>query len=573
MYLYNNKLNIVIMKNLQEKFSVFKLCSYIYLYKYRFIATFIALSFSSLSFLSIGVVIKEVINKGFVAQSVFLLNQTIVFLLILVFVLAVASAVRVYLIESTSEKITIDIRQNIYNNLVNSSISYFDVNKVNDVLSRIINDTILIQNVINTVFSFFLRNTILIIAGMFLLFTTSIKLSLYVLALIPVVVIPIILSGKKVKRTSQKSQVDIANITGHIEETLSAIRTVKIFNQTQKEKLRLTSIMKQFLESSLNRIVSKSTLVGTTIFMISAAVSAVIWLGGRMILSGELNSGELVSFIFYSVIVASAVGGMSEVIADLNKASGAAERLFELLLVKPETRHDCNKAIKLTSALTVEFKNIAFAYPARPSAKVIENFSIKINAGEKVALIGESGVGKSTIFKLLLGFYKPTEGEVLLNGVSINLLDINIIRDAIGLVSHDSFIFSTSAYNNIAYGKIGATESEVLHAAKLANIDDFIRTLPDGYNSLLGEKGVNLSSGQRQRIAIARAILKNPQILLLDEATNNLDRHNEEIIQQSLNKLMIGRTTIIISHHKSSIKNCNRTVRVKSMLKEYATQD
>lgn len=547
------------MVTLNKKSSLVLLAKYLKNYRLRFFCIFIALSFAAISFLSIGIAIREIINHGFANHNIKSLNTAILLLFGIATILAIASSIRAYLIDSTAELVISDIRQDIYQKLLNTSIYYFETGRVSDVVSRLINDMQVIQSLINTVFSFFTRNAMIVVFGILLLLYTSLKLSIYMIILFPILIIPVVILGRRVKSLSAQSQMHIGLVSGCTEETLSAIKTVKSYNRHDYELSRFDASLMNYSKCLLQRIKYKSYLIAAVIWMVSGVTALLILLGGRMVLSGTMSSGELVSFIFYAVIVASAIGGMSEVISEINKASGVGDRIIELLHLHEEQKNQsATKEISLNKNYTIEFKNVGFFYPARPTIKVIEKFSMSIKKGEKIALTGKSGSGKSTLFQLLLKFYEPDEGGIFINDINIKKLDNHKLRDMIGFVSQDTFIFSASAYDNIAYGKLGSTKEQIMHAAKLANIHDFIESLPKKYDTFLGEKGVALSGGQKQRIAIARAILKNPEVLLLDEATSNLDSANEELVQKALNYLMIGRTTIVISHRKSVIESCDR---------------
>lgn len=547
------------MVTLSKKSSLLLLAKYLKNYKLRFFGIFIALSFAAISFLSIGIAIREIINYGFAEHNISALNETIMLLFGIATILAFASSIRAYLIDSTAELIISDIRHDIYQKLLHTSIYYFEMSRVSDIVSRLVNDIQVIQSLINTIFSFFTRNALIIIFGISLLLYTSVKLSVYMVMLFPIVIIPVVVLGRRVKFLSAQSQVYVGLVSGCAEETLSAIKTVKSYNRHAHEISRFHEILMGYSGCSIQRIRYKSYLVAMMIWMVSGVTAVLIWLGGRMVLGSSMSSGELVSFIFYAVVVASAIGGMSEVVSEINKASGIADRIVELLKLHAEqVSHPATQEINLSKNYTIKFKDIGFSYPARPTIKVLEKFSMAIKKGEKVALTGGSGSGKSTIFQLLLKFYDLREGGIFINDTNIKELDNGKLRESIGFVSQDTFIFSASAYDNIAYGKLGSTEEQVMHAAKLANIHDFIESLPKKYDTFLGERGVALSGGQKQRIAIARAILKDPEILLLDEATSNLDSANETLVQSALNYLMVGRTTIVISHRSSVIEACDR---------------
>lgn len=549
---------------------------YLKLYKRRLIVMFFAVFCSAAAVLTIGIAIKNLVNTGFSSQDVTLLNETIFSLVAVVTILAIASAVRSYLIESTSTKVVRDIRENIYKKLIKTEPAYFELNSISNVVSKIIHDTSIMQEVIVSVFSFCIRNSLMAVGGMCLLFITSFKLALYSIGAMPLIIIPIIFMAKKVKLTSRESQEAMVKIGAHIDETFTAIKTVQSYNMENFEIKKLESIMDRFIDISSAKFLSKSFLVGFMIWIVAIATSFIIWIGGQMVLSNSITSGELVSFIFYVVIVASAVGGMSEVMSNVNRAAASAERILDLLDAQKDilnTLHISRVAkskqlsVNLNSQYSIKFDGVGFSYPTRKQHKVLCNFSAVINKGERVMILGPSGSGKTTVLQLLLGFYQLDEGRILINNK--NILDINIakFRNQVSFISQDSFIFSASAYENISYGRPGSDKKEIIAAAKIANIHNFIESLPEGYDTFLGERGVSLSGGQKQRISIARAILKKPNILLLDEASSHLDKKNEFNIYDSLSDLMINKTIIMITHNQNSALYCDKLLDLREKIK------
>jgi len=547
--------------NLQQN-SLISLGVYLKKYRLKLLLVFIALIVSAFSVLSIGITARYFVNYGFGLKNSHSLNVvTIVFAGILV-LLAAASAIRSYLINMICENVVIDITRDAYNKLIHTSVSHYDTNNVTDIVSRIVNDTQLIQNVINSIFSFFIRNVVMMIGGIILLFITNALLTTYVMISIPLIIAPIILFAKKVRVTSKEAQSNLSSIASHIEETLSGVKTVQANNAEDYEINNFFSLTKAYLKSALNRSMNRSVLVAVVMAVVSISTLIVLWVGGRDVIDGKMSGGDLVSFIFYSIVVASSIGGMSEVIGDINRASGAAERIVDLFSL-PQEGKVSNKALA-KNLLSVDFENVSFSYSDREGTEVLKNLSFSIKKGETVAIVGKSGSGKTTIVKLLLKFYQPSSGNIKINNISIDNISTSNIRSSIGVVSQDTFIFSNTAYYNIAYAMDNVSEEDVIKAAKAANIHDFILSLPDGYHTHLGEKGTQLSGGQKQRISIARTILRNPSILILDEATSNLDEHNSSIVQDSLNELMKGRTTLVISHRKKSLERCDRIISIDS---------
>ncbi len=525
-------------------------------YKLDLFFVFIALSCSALSVLAIGFAIRFLIDSGFAQSDAHLLNQAVTVVLLIVVILSVASFFRSYLIESICEKVITDIRRAVYKKLIYVSPSFYELQKTSDIVSRLTNDTTLIHSVIANVFSFFLRNMIMSIGGMIMLFITSVKLTIYVIAILPVVIIPIIMIGKNVRRLSKSVQEKVGLISAHIEETMNGIKIVQCYTRESYEIDRFGVVANSALSTALSRIRIRSFLVGLVIFTIAATVTYVFWIGGRSVLAGEISSGSLASFVFYAIIVASSIGGLSEVITDFSKAAGAADRVSALLFVTSDVVESSKKkSFSGKKGFDIKFKDVQFNYPSRPQLSVLNKLSLTVKVGQKVAVVGSSGAGKSTIFQLLLRFYDYNSGKIMIGNCDIKDLSLHDLRKRIALVTQEPVIFSASAYDNILYGNPDATENQVIAAAKLAEIYDFLISLPQGINSFLGEKGVRLSGGQKQRISIARAILKDPEILLLDEATNSLDSQNEALVQKSLSKFMKDRTAIIIAHRLTTIMN------------------
>lgn len=525
-------------------------------YKLNLFFVFIALSCSALSVLAIGFAIRFLIDSGFAQSDDHLLNKAVVIVLFIIVILSVASFFRSYLIESICEKVITDIRRAVYKKLIYVSPSFYELQKTSDIVSRLTNDTTLIHSVIANVFSFFLRNMIMSIGGMIMLFITSVKLTIYVIAILPIVIIPIIMIGKNVRRLSKSVQEKVGLISAHIEETMNGIKTVQCYTRESYEIDRFGVVANSALNTALSRIRIRSFLVGLVIFTIAATVTYVFWIGGRSVLAGEISSGSLASFVFYAIIVASSIGGLSEVITDFSKAAGAADRVSALLFVTSDVVESSKKkSFSSKKGFDIKFKDVQFNYPSRPELPVLNKLSLMVKAGQKVAVVGSSGAGKSTVFQLLLRFYDYNSGKIMIGDCDIKDLSLHDLRKRIALVTQEPVIFSASAYDNILYGNPDATENQVIAAAKLAEIYDFLISLPQGINSFLGEKGVRLSGGQKQRISIARAILKDPEILLLDEATNSLDSQNEALVQKSLSNFMKDRTAIIIAHRLTTIVN------------------
>lgn len=517
---------------------------------------FISLCVVSLAVLAIGVSIRFVVDSSFVNHSLHQLNESAVVTIIVIIFLVFGSYTRSLLINSICENVITDIRKSIYQKLILLEPSFYETHKTSDIISRLTNDATLVQTTIANVFSFFLRNSFMVIGSFTMLLLTSSKLTLHVLFVVPFLMIPIKIIASKLRQLSKQSQEKIGLASAHVEETLNAIKTVQAYTNEQHAIKQYNQSMQEALSSTLSRIRYRSFLTSLVIFLISIAITYVIWTGGQDVIAGSISSGELVAFIYYAILLASSISGISEVITELSKAAGAADRICELLFVD----HACvsfNNILTI-NAYDIRFDHVNFAYPARPESNILSDLSFTIKQGEKVAIVGVSGGGKSTIFQLLLRFYQISSGNICIGERDIKDCDLAELRHNIALVSQDPVIFSASAYDNILYGRLDASEEELVEAAKLANIYDFLDGLPEKMNSFLGEKGVRLSGGQKQRISIARAILKNPRILLLDEATNSLDSENEALVQDTLENFMQDRTAIIIAHRLSTIKGVDR---------------
>lgn len=530
-------------------------------YKKGLIGVMIALVFTSSSVLGLGRGIQYLIDKGFSGNNPALLDKALLVLLFVTLLLAIATYTRASLINIICEKVVADIRMDVYRHIIKVSPSFFEHTKTSDVLSRLTTDTTLLNGIIASVLSIALRNVLMLTGSLIFLFITSAKLTAYVLVIVPLVVVPIIILGRKVRGLSKLAQDKIVDISAHIEESLSGIKTVQAYTREDVECAQFGHKVGDALDTAVLRVRRRATLVALVITMVFSAVACVLWIGGHDVLAGKMTAGQLSSFIFYAIVAASSLGALSEVASDLQRAAGATERLFELLTIESDIR-DPEHQEHLPNDFSGEiiFSDVSFCYPARPDKRSLNSFNLHVHPGETIALVGPSGAGKTTLFQLLLRFYDPQHGSITLDGIELRQLPVKELRGQFGLVSQEAVIFSASALENIRYGNPDATVEEVISAAKSAEAWSFIEMLPQGLDTYLGEKGVRLSGGQRQRIAIARAILKNPRILLLDEATSNLDAANELLVQQALEKLMANRTTLVIAHRLSTIINADRII-------------
>ena len=530
-------------------------------YKGTLLLAIVALLVSSAATLAMPVAVRNVIDHGFSVEDAANVNRYFLILMLFAVVIGIFGAARSYFVNWLGERVVADLREQVFRHVLRMDPTFFEVTRVGEVLSRLTADTTLIQSISGVGVSIVLRSSIQFVGALALLAYTNLELAGILLIILPLIFAPILLIGRWVRRLSRASQDRVADTSSQSSEILHSVQTVQAFVNEELESDRFRDTVERSFKTGILRTRVRAlftTVASTSVF---GALIFVLWLGARDVLTGEISGGELGQFVLYAIFVGVSAAALSEIWGELQRAAGAMERLSELLLLKPTIKTPENPVAlpePCTGQLTLE--SLTFRYPSRPDTIATNNFQLSIQSGEHVALVGPSGAGKTTIFQLLLRFYNPDSGRILLDGVDICLADPRDVRARIGIVPQDTTVFGTSAMENIRFGRLDATDDEVKAAAIAASAHEFIERLPEGYETYLGEKGTRLSGGQKQRIAIARAILKDPPVLLLDEATSALDAENERLVQEALDHLQAGRTTIVIAHRLSTVQKADRIV-------------
>lgn len=529
-------------------------------YRWQVIGALLALLFTAGITLSMGQGVKLLVDKGFATQSPAMLNQSIALFMVLVLALAVGTFTRFYLVSWIGERFVADIRKRVFNHLINLHPGFYETNRSSEIQSRLTADTTLLQSVIGSSLSMALRNALMLIGGIILLFITNPKLSAIVIAALPLVIAPILIFGRRVRSLSRLSQDRVADVGSYVGETLGQIKTVQAYNHQEEDKSRFGGTVEEAFNTARKRIAQRAWLISVVILLVLGAIGVMLWVGGMDVIAGRISGGELAAFVFYSLIVGTAFGTLSEVIGELQRAAGAAERIAELLQARSEINPPATNQVQLPQPVSgrIVLEAVRFSYPTRRDSYAVDGISLVVEPGETLALVGPSGAGKSTLFDLLLRFFDPQEGRILVEGQPIAQLDPQALRRCFALVSQSPALFFGSVEENIRYGKASASHAEIEAAARAAHAHDFIMKMPNGYQTHLGDSGLGLSGGQRQRLAIARALLVDAPILLLDEATSALDAESEHLIQQALPRLMRGRTTLVIAHRLATVQNADR---------------
>lgn len=530
-------------------------------YRLRLLAAFLAMLVAAAATLVMPAMLRGLVDRGFSAAQIEQISHYFFLFFAAAAVMGVSAATRFYFVTWIGERVTADLRKAVFDHVLDLTPAFYEVTRTGEVLSRLTADTTLVQTVIGSSASLAIRNIVMAIAGVALMFITSAKLTALVVAGVLVVVVPLLAFGRWVRKLSRTSQDRIADTSAHASETLNAVGTVQAFTREPYERERYGAAVEDSYRVAILRTKARAAMTAVAVFAIFGSIVVVGWFGAQGVMAHTMTPGQLIQFIFYAILVASGVGAISETWGDVQRAAGASERLIELLTAEPAITPPAHpKTLPSSSRGAVRFEDVEFRYPLRRDTAALNGFSLAVEPGEAVALVGPSGAGKSTVFQLLLRFYGIDKGVISFDGVDIADLDPHDLRRNIALVAQDPVIFSGTIADNIRYGRPEASDDEVRAATDAAAALEFIDRLPEGFSTRLGERGVTLSGGQRQRLAIARAMLRNAPLLLLDEATSALDAENERLVQQGLANLMTGRTTLVIAHRLATIQKLKRIV-------------
>ncbi len=537
------------------------LLPFLHPYRRTLAAAIVALLLASAALLSLPVALRQLIDHGLAAKDAATINRYFIGFLAAAVLYGLFAAMRFYLVTWLGERVVADLRTAVYRRVVRMDPMFYEITRTGEVLSRLTADTTLVQAISGVNLSIVLRSTLSLVGALVMLGLTSAKLMGVILVLIPVVVAPLILIGRRVRGLSRSSQDRIADTSSLADETLNAIQTVQAFTLEELQSERYRCAVEDSFAAAVRRTRVRAFLTAFGIMLVFGGITLVLWMGAHAVLAGQMTGGQLGQFLLYAGLVGTSAAALTEMWGEMQRAAGAMERLSELLEARPTIAappHPLELPARVQGH--IRFENVVFHYPSRPAAAALDKFNFEVAPGQTVAFVGPSGAGKSTTFQLLLRFYDPDSGSVLIDGRRLADLRPEAVRAQIGLVPQDTVLFGASARENIRYGRPSASDAEIEAAARAAAADEFLRKLPQGYDTFLGERGTRLSGGQRQRIALARAILKDPPILLLDEATSSLDSESERLVQQALERLTQGRTTIIIAHRLATVLKADRIV-------------
>ena len=538
-----------------------KIARFLWPYRLRIAVALVALLVTSACVLVLGRGLQYVVDRGFGSGDPRLLDQALLAMIGVVVAFAAATYVRFYFMMTTGERVVTDVRRAVFDHIMSLEPAFFEKERTGEVVSRLTNDTTLLQQVIGYGLSMFVRNALMMVGAAVMLFITSWKLALLVLVGAPATLLPLLLLGRRVRRLSRASQDRVADVSAYVDEAVHEVRTVQAYVHEDADRAGFARHAEAAYAAGVTRISQKAFLIAAVVLIAFSAVGIILWIGGHDVLAGRLTQGELAAFVFYAAVVAAGAGTVAEVWGELQRAAGATERLVELLDTAPRiVAPSAPVAAPTRSPLEIEFDRVRFAYPARPDSAALEHFSLRVAPGERVALVGPSGAGKSTVFALLLRFYDPQEGAVRIGGVDVRDLDPRAARGLVAVVPQEPVIFAASVLENVRYGRPQAGREAVAAACAQACAMEFIERLPQGLDTPLGERGVTLSGGQKQRLSIARALVADRPILLLDEATSSLDAAAERLVQQALEALEKGRTTLVIAHRLATVQNAERIV-------------
>jgi len=538
---------------------VIRLARFVAPYRARVAIALAALVIAAACVLALGQGLKFVVDNGFGSGNPELLNAALAAMIAVAALLSAATFVRFYLMMTLGERVVTDLRRTVFGHILALEPGYFEQARTGEVISRLTNDTTLLQQVIGYGLSMFVRNLLMMIGAAVMMFVVSWKLAAFVLLGIPATLIPILLLGRRVRRLSRDNQDRVADVSAYVDEAVHEIRTVQAYAHEEADRTAFASHAEAAYQSGVRRIVQKASLIASVMLIAFCAVGVILWVGGHDVFAGRLTPGELSAFVFYAFVVATGAGTVSEVWGELQRAAGATERLMEILDARPSIAAPAVPAPRPVHT-EIAFDAVTFAYPARPGIAALDRFSLIVSQGERVALVGPSGAGKTTVLALLLRFYDPQAGAIRIGGTELREFDPQQLRRLIAVVPQDPVIFAASVLDNVRYGRPAASREEAERACEQAFALEFIHRLPQGFDTVLGERGVTLSGGQRQRLSIARALLADRPILLLDEATSSLDAASERMVQQALEALERGRTTLVVAHRLATVQHADRII-------------